>query len=71
LHPNSAGHLATAALIAPVLADVVGVDPGGAVAQTSGAKDNENTGVAWWWLLAAALAGAVLALLIERKISHP
>jgi lysophospholipase L1-like esterase len=68
LHPNSAGHLATAALIAPVLANVLGVDPGGAVAQTSGTKDNESTGVAWWWVLVAAVCGAGLAVAIERLI---
>jgi lysophospholipase L1-like esterase len=70
LHPDSAGHLATASLIAPVLANVVGVDPGGAVAQTSGAGDDEGTGVAWWWLTVAALLGAGLALAIELGIRH-
>ena len=61
LHPNSAGHLATAALIAPVLADVVGIDPGDAVAQASGAEGNEGSRVAWWWILVGAAGGAAIA----------
>jgi len=70
LHPNSAGHLATAALISPVLANVVGADPGAAVAQTSGAPDNERGGISAWFLLAAAVAGALGALLLEYLMRH-
>jgi lysophospholipase L1-like esterase len=76
LHPNSAGHLATAALIAPVLADVVGIDPGDAVAQASGAEGNEGSRVAWWWIPIAALAGAAIAfgvtfLVLRRTRPRP
>jgi hypothetical protein len=68
LHPNGAGHLATAALIGPVLANVVGVDPGAGLAQVSGAADDEGGGVAWWWLPLAALGGALAALIGRRLL---
>jgi lysophospholipase L1-like esterase len=71
LHPNSAGHLATAALIAPVLADVLGIDPGEAVAQASGAEGNEGTRVAWWWIPIAALVGAAIASGVAFLLLRP
>jgi lysophospholipase L1-like esterase len=71
LHPNSAGHLATAALIAPVLADVVGIDPGDAVAQASGAEGNEGSRVAWWWIPIAAVVAAALAFGVAFLVWRP
>ncbi len=71
LHPNSVGHLVTAALIAPVLASVVGVDPTAAVAEVRGAHDDESTAVAWWWVAVAAVGGllvGVLLALIASKV---
>jgi lysophospholipase L1-like esterase len=64
LHPNSVGHLVTAALIAPVLAKVVGVNAEAAVAQVRGAHDNESTGVAWRWLIVAAVGGLLVGALL-------
>ena len=71
IHPNSVGHLVTAALIAPVLAKVLGTDPAAAVAQVRGARDNETTGVAWWWILVAAGAGVLAGLALSRARRGP
>lgn len=71
LHPNGLGHLATAALIGPVLADATGVSGGTDVAQAAGRPDDEGSRVAWWWLVVTALAGALagggLAILAARR----
>lgn len=58
LHPNGLGHLATAALIGPVLAAAVGEEAGSGAAQVAGRPDDEDAEVAWWWLPVAAAAGA-------------
>lgn len=67
LHPNGLGHLATAALISPVLAATVGEDTAGGAAQAAGRADDEDTEVPWWLLPIAAAAGAVLGYLIRRR----
>ncbi len=59
LHPNGLGHLATAALIGPVLGQAVGA-VGTDVAQAAGRRDDEGSTVAWWWLLVAAVGGAAV-----------
>jgi hypothetical protein len=40
---------------------VVGIDPGDAVAQASGAEGNEGSRVAWWWILVGVAGGAAVA----------
>jgi len=69
LHPNGLGHLATAALIGPVLAQAAGVAGGSDIAQVAGRGDDEDTQVPWWLLPIAALAGATLGgwLVARRK----
>jgi hypothetical protein len=61
VHPNSDGHRATAALIAPALATTLAVDPG--TTELAGAR---HEGYVRWWaipiaLLIGALGGALLA----------
>jgi lysophospholipase L1-like esterase len=57
MHPNERGHLATAALIAPVLATTLGLDAGATGSQVVDGQD-ESDGIAWWLLPVAALVGA-------------
>jgi lysophospholipase L1-like esterase len=68
-HPNGRGHLATAALIAPVLADTLGITNTGS-SEIAGTSDDEDSGVPAWWLVIAALVGALLgisgSLLVRR-----
>jgi GDSL-like Lipase/Acylhydrolase family len=73
LHPNGRGHLATAALIAPVLATTLGEDVGTGLAHLAGEPEGEDHGkVDWWWLIVAAmggsLAGALVVLLVVRLL---
>jgi GDSL-like Lipase/Acylhydrolase family len=59
LHPNGRGHLATAALIAPVLATALGEEVGTGLAHLAGEPEREDHGqVDWWWLPVAAALGA-------------
>lgn len=67
LHPNGLGHLATAALISPVLAATVGEEAAGGAAQTAGRTDDESTDVPWWLLPIAAVAGAAFGFAIRRR----
>jgi hypothetical protein len=67
LHPNGLGHLATAALISPVLAAIVGEDGAGGAAQAAGRADDESSDVPWWLLPIAAVAGAAFGLAIGRR----
>jgi lysophospholipase L1-like esterase len=66
LHPNRAGHAATAMLVAPVLAGTLGVGPG-----VTEVEPSRSGWVRWPWLLLAAAAGAALgggaALLVRRR----
>jgi hypothetical protein len=67
LHPNGRGHLATAALISPVLATALGEDLGTGQAHLAGEPEGEGFGdVAWWWLPIAAVAGVLLWLGVRR-----
>jgi hypothetical protein len=75
-HPNSRGHLATAALIAPVLANTLGVAGDLGSGEVGGASDNEGSNVPLWALAIAAVAGIglgfglgvlVLVVLPRRK----
>jgi lysophospholipase L1-like esterase len=63
LHPNPAGHVATATLIAPTLAATLGIAPGIVPDGPS-----QSGRVSWPWLLVAAAAGALAALLIRRLV---
>jgi len=63
LHPNRAGHVATATLIAPVLAATLGLGPGSVPGTPS-----RSGWVPWPWLLVAAALGAAAALLIRRMV---
>jgi len=63
LHPNSAGHIATATLIAPTLAATLGVGPG----NEQLASSHEGY-VRWPWLLVAAVVGAGLGLALRMVV---
>jgi lysophospholipase L1-like esterase len=71
LHPNEAGHQATAAQIAPVLADAVGFEGGTALAQLAGSPGDDG-GIEWLQVAIAALIGAIVgvvgALFLPRLI---
>lgn len=67
LHPNGLGHLATAALIGPVLGAAVGEEDTGGAAQTAGRTDDESSDVPWWLLPIAAVAGAAIGFAIPRR----
>ncbi len=68
LHPNGRGHLATAALIAPVLATALGEEVGTGLAHLAGEPEGEDQGrVDWWWLLVAAVLGG-LALWVAMHL---
>jgi lysophospholipase L1-like esterase len=58
LHPNESGHQATAALIAPVLADTVGFEGGTAAAQVAGTS--EEGGIEWLQVVIGAVVGAAV-----------
>jgi hypothetical protein len=62
LHPNRAGHAATATLIAPILAGTLGVGQG-----VTEIEPSRSGWVRWWWLPLAAAIGAGAALLIRRR----
>jgi lysophospholipase L1-like esterase len=69
LHPNEAGHQATAALIAPVLADTVAFEGGTAAAQIAGDSEDDG-GIEWLQVALGALAGAIaggVAVLAWRR----
>ena len=65
LHPNADGHIATATLIAPVLAGTLGVGSG--AEQLIGTSHQGY--VRWWWLVVAAVGGAGVALAVRRVLS--
>jgi lysophospholipase L1-like esterase len=64
LHPNHAGHAATATLIAPILAGTLGVGPG-----VTEVEPSRSGWVRWPWLLLAGAIGAGAALLIRRVVA--
>lgn len=63
LHPNGDGHVATATLIAPILASTLGVTPG---AEQIG--QGRRGYVFWAWLIVAFVAGAGVLLLLMRVL---
>ena len=63
LHPNRDGHVATATLIAPILAGTLGVGSG--AEQLTGSRHGY---VRWPWLLVTALAGAGVAVGVRRLV---
>jgi lysophospholipase L1-like esterase len=67
LHPNGLGHLATAALISPVLGALVGEEGAAGAAQAAGRTDDESSDVPWWLLPIAAVAGAAFGFAIRRR----
>jgi hypothetical protein len=65
LHPNRAGHAATAMLIAPILAGTLGVGPG-----VTEIEPSRSGWVRWPWLILVAAIGAAIgagATLLVRK----
>jgi hypothetical protein len=70
LHPNEAGHRATARLIRPALAEVVGAELDDAAAE--GDDDAGEGGGTWIWLaLAGGIAVAVSAAIAIRRYRAP
>jgi hypothetical protein len=69
LHPNEAGHLATSAMIGPVLASAIDFEGGSAAAEIAAESQGEG-GIRWFQvgagLLIGLVLGAAMVLLAQR-----
>jgi lysophospholipase L1-like esterase len=68
LHPNEAGHQASAVLIVPVLAAMVGSYGGAELTELITAAGGSG-GVAWFWLIVVFAVGALVGIVVCRRRS--